>query len=221
MSRKYQTMESIFDAIDRDYAWRLVELSEIKKAVQVAKGRAIATEIRKGILLLYAHWEGFIKFVSTEYLQYIVDQKFKQSELTDNFRCILFKKKLQECSDRSRIRTHISALHVLLDSPSEYVVFDPKAQIPIKSNLNYSRFVNILDTLAIAEDGYKLHEKQIDESLLNRRNAIAHGEYLDISPELFCGLHQDILALIKKFKDDLQNLCVTESYKRRKLEKHS
>ena len=94
MSRKYQTMESIFDAIDRDYAWRLVELSEIKKAVQVAKGRAVATEIRKGILLLYAHWEGFIKFVSTEYLQYIVDQKFKQSELTDNFRCILFKKKL-------------------------------------------------------------------------------------------------------------------------------
>ena len=41
MSRKYQTMESIFDAIDRDYAWRLVELSEIKKAVQVAKGRAV------------------------------------------------------------------------------------------------------------------------------------------------------------------------------------
>ena len=214
-------MESILDAIDQDYGWRLVELSALKKAVQEAKDKAVATEIRKGILLLYAHWEGFIKFVSTEYLQYIVDQKFKQSELTDNFRCILFKKKLLECSGTSRIRTHMAALQFLLDSPSEYVVFDPKAQIPIKSNLNYSRFVNILDTLAIADDGYKLHEKQIDESLLNRRNAIAHGEYLDITPELFLDLYQDILGLIQQFKSDLQNLCVTESYKRRKLEKHS
>ena len=215
MSRKYQTLEAIIDAISKDYSWRIIELSGLKTAVQRAKTKAINTEIRKGILLLYAHWEGFVKFSSIQYLQYIVDQKFKQSELTDNYRCIMFRKEFRECAESFRIKTHISTLHLLLDSPAEYVVFDPKSQVPTKSNLNYSLFENILDTLAIDNSRYKTHENQIDESLLAKRNAIAHGEHLDITKELFLLLYDDIVKLITMFKDDLQNLCCTESYKKK------
>jgi hypothetical protein len=149
MSKKYPTTEAIIDAIDKERAWRIVELSAIKKSVETAKERSLFTAVRQGILLLYAHWEGFVKMASIAYLQFIVDQKFKQHELTDNYRCILFRNQLRTCAEAHAIKIHISAVDLILNKPNEYVIFDPENQIKTKSNLNYKLFEDILETLAI------------------------------------------------------------------------
>ena len=51
-------------------------------------------------------------------------------------------------------------------------------------------------------------------SLLECRNKIAHGEYDIPGKQTFLELFDDIVGLISHFKDDIQNLCVTEGFKK-------
>lgn len=213
MGRRYQSSEAFFDAIDRDWAWRKHELSLSKKSIDQAPEKRVNTEIRKGVLLLYAHWEGFIKHASVEFLQYVVERKYKKRELTDNYRVLMFRKQIQECSNSKKIRAHISAVSSLLKSPDEVVLFNPKLQINTDSNLNYERFSGILDTLNIDDTDYKLHEKEINETLLKNRNSIAHGEYLSVDRKSFIELFSNIMKLLETFKTDVQNLCIAERFK--------
>lgn len=45
---------------------------------------------------------------------------------------------------------------------------------------------------------YAVYSNLIDESLLNRRNKIAHGEYLDLDSEAFEGLVEEGLFLLRE-----------------------
>ena len=94
------------------------------------------------------------------------------------------------------------------------MIFNPRDQINTKSNLNYQLFENILETLSIDKTKYISKKKQIDESLLDRRNKIAHGEYDIPTKQMFLELFDDIVELISVFKTDIQNLCVTEGFKK-------
>ena len=147
------------------------------------------------------------------FLQFIVDKKFKQSELTDNYKGIMLKKHFKGTQNSHKIKFHISAVNFLIDQKDGYVIFDPTMYIKTDSNLNYELFENILDTLGIPSTKYCSREKQIDESLLKNRNSIAHGQKCNVSKEEFISLFDDIISLITNFKDDLQNICATEAYK--------
>jgi hypothetical protein len=61
---------------------------------------------------------------------------------------------------------------------------------------------------------YQARKNQIDESLLKRRNEIAHGEQNIPKKEDFLALYSDIIDLIDNFRTDLENICCTQSYKR-------
>lgn len=213
MSKKHKTCEDICDAIAAEFAWRLHELSAVKTAILAAKDKNIDTCVRQGMLMLYAHWEGFVKIASINFLQFIVDKKFKQSELTDNYKGIMLKKHFKSAQNSHKIKIHISAVNFLIKQKDEYVIFDPKMYIKTDSNLNYELFENILETLGISSAKYCSREKQIDESLLKNRNSIAHGEKCNVSRDEFISLFDDIISLITNFKDDLQNICATEAYK--------
>ena len=54
----------------------------------------------------------------------------------------------------------------------------------------------------------------IDESLVNRRNKVAHGEYMDLGGKEFGELVVDVLQLMRDYKTDLLNAASMESYKR-------
>lgn len=213
MSKKYRSIESIFDAISKDYSWRIHELSSVKRFAETAKKDLENMAIRQGVLMLYAHWEGFIKFTATEYLQFVVDCKYKQCDLTDNFRGIMLRKNYKGQSDSHSIKHHISAVKLML-SDDAYVIFNPRDQIKTKSNLSYQLFENILETLAIDKTDYISKKHQIDVSLLACRNKIAHGEYDIPGKQTFLELFDDIVGLISHFKDDIQNLCITEGFKK-------
>lgn len=214
MSRKYRNKEEIVEAISNDYAWRIRELSCVKKDAESAKDKAVNTAIRQGILMLYAHWEGFVKFSATAYLQFIVDSGLKQCELTDNFLGIILRKNYKDQCSTYSIKHHIFAAQCLLNDSQKCVFFDPKVLIKTDSNLSYELFENILDTLAIDSNKYKTKCQLINESLLSRRNKIAHGEYDIPSLKSFLCLYDNIINVLCEFKDDLQNLCCTEGYKK-------
>lgn len=220
MSKKYHNKEEFIDAIDQDYSWRRIELLCVKKQVVTANEKAKAKDkttpmaIRQGILLLYAHWEGFIKFSATAYLQFIVDCGFKQCDLTDNFLGIMLRKKyLGKCNTYS-LKHHISVARGLLNDSQQRVVFEPEKIIRTNANLSYELFENILDTLAIDTRKYETKRQLINESLLARRNKIAHGEGNIPAFDSFIDLFQSVFDMLDCFKNDIQNLCATEGYKK-------
>ena len=214
MSITYRTKENIIDAIDHNYAWRFKELKCIKKNIELMSGDAKNTAIRQASLLLYAHWEGFIKSASISYLQFIVDQKFRQEELTDNFRGIMLRKNYKNAESSHSIKAHIGAVKAITDGLTAYVIFDPNTQIKTDSNLNYKLFEDILHTLAIDPSPYETKQNQIDKQLLGRRNEIAHGEKSIPDQKSFFELFESVLSMINSFKTDLQNLCALERYKK-------
>lgn len=82
-----------------------------------------------------------------------------------------------------------------------------------ESNLSSEVLRNILKGLGINLEPYESKFHMIDESLVSRRNQIAHGEYLDIGLSDWRTLADDVLALIKTFKHDIENQASQEGYR--------
>jgi len=85
--------------------------------------------------------------------------------------------------------------------------------IKTQSNLSSSVFEEIASSIGIDPTRYKLKYKLIDESLLKRRNQIAHGEYLNIDTQGYQNLSDEVVALISAYKTDIENAIALESYK--------
>ena len=52
----------------------------------------------------------------------------------------------------------------------------------------------------------------IDRSLLERRNNIAHGKFLDVDRDDFEKLCDEVIVLLRSYKNDLQNMVQTGYY---------
>ena len=74
-------------------------------------------------------------------------------------------------------------------------------------------FANIAKSIGINTQGYESRYHLIDESLLKRRNHIAHGEYLDVDSDGFRELADEILYLLRSYKTDIENAVSLKEYK--------
>lgn len=86
--------------------------------------------------------------------------------------------------------------------------------INTESNLTSKVFINIATSLDINLGGYTSRFNLIDESLVRRRNKIAHGEFIDIGGAEFGDLLDEILQIMREYKTDLENAASTAAYKR-------
>lgn len=85
--------EQFTNYLEEDLAWRKKELSSL---ILIAEGHEDNKAILKSIiLLLYAHWEGYIKKSSKIYITYITESKKRINELTQNFKAVSLKKLLR------------------------------------------------------------------------------------------------------------------------------
>jgi len=214
MSKKRQTAEDFCDSIDSDLSWRKKELINTKSSVETAKAKAQAVEIRKGTLLLYAHWEGFIKASAIAYLNYIVGLGLKKRELRENFLYIMFRHDFMQCADSPKMHVHINAIQKLTSDLDSHVNFPVQEQIKTCSNLKYDILVDIFLTLGIDYERYSSKEQFINQRLLDTRNSIAHGNYLCVTKDEFLESYSIVFELLENIKTDLQNACVEKRYLR-------
>ena len=84
--------------------------------------------------------------------------------------------------------------------------------ISTNSNLSSNVFKNILFSVGLATAKYETKFNLIDESLVRRRNKIAHGEYLDIDYPEFQTLVKETLLTMRWFKTDLLNTASLKGY---------
>jgi hypothetical protein len=210
---KVRTLTQLQTALDSEMGWRIFEISAFRLASKGA-GTQQRALVRGGVAMVYAHWEGFIKTSSELYLNYVNNQGLRYCDLKNCFIVFGLKSRLSLIVDSRRSKLNIEALDFILSEINKPAKMSLGSAIDTESNLTSIVFSNIAQSIDIPLDKYETKFNLIDESLVKRRNSIAHGEYLDINQAQFIDLVDEILTLMRLYKKDLENAASLSSYKR-------
>ena len=213
-----RTLEQLQEEIDKEHAWRKKELSLIRSYVSSnPKGPLLSYYLRSGLALLYAHWEGFIKAISEDYLEFIALQKLSHKELNSCFIAIAVRGKLNSFGQTDKVSLHINIVNSLIDSLSGAEQINWKHVIQTKSNLNSTTLKEIIMSLGLNYLPFELKANLIDEQLLKSRNKIAHGEFYDFENEKkqYDILHLEVLGMMVDFNNQIILSANNKSYLRK------
>ena len=220
-------IEEFEEALEKDLAWRKKEVSDLWL---ICQEKNIEVILKSFLLMLYAHWEGYIKQSSKIYLIFVGKQKLRHKELTLNFKAITLKERINECikvSASLSISSEVDLLNSIIAkeetkfSVSKNINNDKdKTFINTQSNLTPKIFCKFHDILGIKyKDCLETPNNYLNEQLINNRNAIGHGSQLDLSSidnfdltlESLARLKDIIFAIIDSFQDALLEYA-TEKY---------
>jgi hypothetical protein len=178
---KIRSLYEFEKALDQQFGWRKQEIVTIGVELKSARGHQLKLLFRSGIVLLYAHWEGIIRFSAECFLDYLNRQGQAYKDLKP---CFLFYA-VKEAVDTSS-RVNLQNFSVFEKTMGLFLVpldtkFDinPKFYISTKENQNITseEFKSIIKKLGLEYlPQYELREKLVDDQLLYYRNTIAHGE---------------------------------------------
>jgi len=212
-----RTAEQLYDAIAADFIWRKKELSAYKFAVEGAghspdKQHAF---LRGAIALLYAHWEGFIKFTGGSYLEFVYFQRLKHSELAPNFIALSARRLLRDGSQSSAISAHLRITEFYRDQMESRSSIPYRDAIATRSNLSSRVLREILEVLGLDTAPFATKAVLIDELLVDRRNSVAHGEYLLVTLDGFHHISSEVLAMMDEFFMQVSNAAAVRRYRNR------
>jgi hypothetical protein len=199
--------------LDADMSWRIREISTFRLASKQDRVDR-DTLIRAGVAMVYAHWEGFIKSASEGYLEFVNNQGHLYRELKTCFVVFGMKGKLALLGDSRQAKTNIEVLDFVMSEMDQPAKMALSNAIRTEANLTSTVFRNIASSIYIPVVQYESRFPMIDESLVGRRNSIAHGEYLGLKPDEFIQLADDVQMMMRWYKTDLQNAATLRKYKR-------
>lgn len=208
------------DLLVEDWTWRKKEVSDLILFAEKEENTVLLKSI---ILLLYAHWEGYIKKSSKTYLKYICDNKHKLIELTDNFKAVALKGLTGEViKSGNTLSLQNELLYIKKFAHLDNISIDHHIKIDLEDekdkniinthdNLNPEIFGNILKIIGIDyKEQYQAKEIFINTYLLSNRNAIGHGskelfkdENFEFKISSMKRLRDVILAIVENFRDEL------------------
>lgn len=221
---KIRTLEMLDRSLNDDFVRRRAEILHLKTRLE--NKQILQTEqdalLRSCLIVLYAHWEGFIKESATAYICFVAMQKLKYSQLAPNFVAIGINTLLNSAtqSKSPRIRNDLAKFFIDgLDSRSQ-ILWD--GIVNTQSNLSSEVFHDIIDLLGLEYlSDYETKSKMINFQLLRNRHMAAHGElYLDIDIEGFSQLYYNFVGgretegLMPLFKNQVINAASLKIYLR-------
>ncbi len=212
---KIRTIEELQNILDDDFAWRRKELSQIYTSIAAAKSVQKNTNIRIGIVMLYAHWEGFVKKAADSYLTYIACKRLNYSQLANNIIAICLKSDLSLYQETNKNAIHIKMVEFLTDQLNTRAKVPTDDIINTQSNLSSAIFKEILSIVGVDYTPYELKEKFIDLQLLKIRNSVAHGQDPELKEIEFSALYSEITSLMGSLKIELLNNAVQAKFKRK------
>ena len=220
--------EQLENFLDEDLNWRKREITEL---LFLAKESNSIVVFKSMILLLYAHWEGYIKKSSKIYIKYIVESRTPLKKLSSNFKAAALKGNINRCIDTnnsSNLANELSFInkYLRLEDKKFRISIDPDDEfdnsiIDTQSNLSPKILKNIYGILGIQfKDALATRGNYIDRNLLHVRNTIGHGGKYDNDSEgdLILEisdierLKNVIILIIDNFRDELLEYAYKEYY---------
>lgn len=213
---KIKKVEKLIDLIDKDKAWRIKELIDIKSMVHSTKNPLLC---RVGIAMLSAHFEGLIKCIANYYVVHVSSQRIKLSDLDTGFVAIYLKGVFNPCLSSTKLSVYKSLMDDFLikyNSHTFKVKYTPDEPI-IKTESNPSSTVlrNIFSTIGLDFSVYETRINYIDTDLLSNRHDIVHGEKTCISIPEFDSTFDAITNLMDQFADQVKDAAINKVYLKR------
>ena len=142
-------------------------------------------------------------------------QGLAYERLKSNFVALGARSAIREASGTNLTRVHMGVVEFLTYNQGNTAKFSYQKAIDTESNVNSRVFSNILDTVGIPmDDFFSTRMFLVDGSLLAKRNAIAHGDIIDVDHTTYVQLHRLVIELLDHFRDCLENAAVLRSYER-------
>src|SRR6266508_1948027 len=132
-----RTLEELYDTLAADLSWRRKELSETKAVLDGAVGKRQEALLRGAIPLLYAHWEGFVKFAGGAYLEYVAARRLRYEELSVSFVALGIRPRLLDAARRDDAGLQTDLVRFLIEGRSARSVLHYKDGVDTKSNLSF------------------------------------------------------------------------------------
>ncbi|WP_269112135.1 MAE_28990/MAE_18760 family HEPN-like nuclease [Burkholderia cepacia] len=210
-----RTVNDLVDRVAAELVWRRRELTDMRALVQESSGQLrCRVVIRAGVALLYAHWEGFVKATASHYLEFVASHRIPYRKLAPNFVALTLRSKFAEM----RVSEKVSSANALADFFCTSL--DAQSRIPYKnvidtkSNLSSKVLLDILAALGLGANQFETRLNFIDANLVNPRNHIAHGEALELTVDEYLSLHDDVIALIDTFRNEVENSSILRRFER-------
>ncbi len=212
--KKIRTLEDLNQRLTDDLIWRKKEISDLKALIE---NRSFTTSkhnalLRSGVAILYAHWEGYIRTAATSYLEFVARQQLTYGELAINFVAIAMKAKLNKANDTNKATVFTAVTNLILTQVHQTSSIPYKDIISTASNLSSAILREITCLLGLDYSFYETKEVIINEQLLKRRNAIAHGDNLSLDRDEYQQLHDEILAMMENFRTQVENSACQKLY---------
>lgn len=207
-----RTPQELTDFLDSELAWRKQELSTIWLQLQGTDGTVRVVMIRSGVCLLYAHWEGFVKAAAQRYLEYVANLRLRYRELQRNFLVVDIRRQIRKVANQRNTDQAKELVDKVLDGERRFTTNNIEP-IDTRSNLNSKVFMDILNLVGISVSGYRSRNNLLDIRLVKNRNNVAHGKQFEMKFEDYTELHDAIVELIGRFRDDLENAVEKKSYR--------
>jgi len=206
-----RTLTQLIDAVNKNLAWRKREITTIKFMIEDARAHEKRFLIRAGIALLYAHWEGFVKYAASAYLEYVAFQKLPYEKLQHSFIALAFKGQLNEATETNRASVFTRAVTLLIADRAKCSDI-PWENVIRTSNLNFNVLTDIMCMVNLDITPYSLRQNLIDEKLLARRNRIAHGEEQVADNADYDEVHTEVLEMLDHISDQIGIAATQKAY---------
>lgn len=220
-------LEVFTTSLDDDLAWRKKEVSNL--ILMHNEGNDLVI-VKATLLLIYSHWEGFVKNACKSYLAYIASLSLELDKLTFNFEAIKLKGKVNDVinsSDSYTMQNELKIIEHLYNNNNQKFSLNSKFKnerdksiINTRDNLNTNVFSSFLLITGLGNRKcIELKSKYISEKVLDNRNKIAHGNRIpsynfDFDQKIDdIKITKDILFLIMgSLAEDLQYYAENELY---------
>jgi len=219
-----RTLELLYECIEREYAWRITELSNYRSFVISSSGKAKEAILKAGLALLYAHWEGFIKRSSDFYYSFVSYQNMRICDLNDCFISIVLRREIERLLSTKKLSIHKQIIQTFFQEQDKIAMFTVASPIRT-SNLKYNIFEDVCILIGI--DINELHERYknkgydrdikfiIDIDLVDKRNSIAHGDFCSIKENEFKELYDVVInGIIYCYKESIMDNAQNKKYLR-------
>ncbi|WP_139253414.1 MAE_28990/MAE_18760 family HEPN-like nuclease [Burkholderia ubonensis] len=215
-----KTVDDFQLRIARELAWRKREISGLRLSAR-RSGSERGYLFRAGLVLLCAHWEGFLRNSVDLYFKHVFSQRLRLKELAPNFVAAAFFADVQRAGKADypgSADTHGRlAQRILLGLDEIYT--QSSWDIKTGGNPGTEVLARLLSSAGISPQlsfdaaTWSTMKVFIDEQVVRDRHRIAHGEGFRLSQLEFLERSERMLGLLDRVSSELINAAEQKVYK--------
>jgi len=214
MNSFYNIVNIISDKFDNELSWRKKELVSLKDELEKylnQNSEELSFLKRGAVALSYAHLEGGVKNLFILYIQFINNLlsenmlSLNENNINEIILDLIFYNRVKKFSQNTREK-RLEGLNYCKDFfLNKSVLKIDKKVINTKSNLNFE-ILKELYLLVGIEMNIKVNmEKNFINKLVERRNAIAHGENSSDDIRIVINSIEKVMIILEIVREDIFN----------------